>query len=93
MVYGTQIRRCASGLTASCLLLLLSACAPTSQVVKREVEKERVPQSLLVRCPEPQLSGDTNGELYEFTQELRLRLKNCNKQLEEIEKWGATPPK
>ena len=77
-----------NGLTAGCLMLLLTACASTEPVVKTETKVRTMPSEYLRDCPVPELSGERNEDLLEWALSLRVSLKSCNADKAAARKWS-----
>ena len=67
-----------------CLLPLLSGC----QTASVRLEKQRIPEALLVPCEIP-YGARTYGEAIILAERRGLALTECNKRLEDIRRWSA----
>lgn len=54
------------------------------------VQKVQVPDELLVKCPEPDLTNaQTNGDLEQAAGEAIISLQNCNADKQKIREWES----
>ena len=74
---------------ALCLLPLLNGCA-SEPIIVTKVERERVPESLLVPCSKSQLEANPTYESAINLAEARGRdVDECNARLADIRKWSG----
>ena len=71
-----------------CLLGLLPSCS-TAPITVTRLQRERVPESLLLRCPKSELTSRTYGSVIELAKKRGLELDECNSRLDAIRKWDA----
>lgn len=59
--------------------LLMASCATVAP---------KPPYALLLECPEPEMTFQTNGELAVYAQRLRDSLQGCNRDKESLREWA-----
>lgn len=79
-----------NGLSSVCLLLFLSACNTTPEVLT-EVRVERIypPAVLLESHPTPVILGQTNADLLNWALELHNALERCEIDKSSLRQWRA----
>ena len=73
-------------LIVTCLMPLLNGCGTNPIVTK--LEKQRVPQSLLVPCPKSDLERNTYLGAIELAERRGLDVDECNARIEDVRKWS-----
>lgn len=86
MPYPRYGRVVLAGMTALCLLALLSGCV-TTQTVKVPV-KVYPPAALMAPCPHPEATATTNGELLAYLEDMASALRSCNQDKQALRDWA-----
>lgn len=73
------------------LTLSLNGCS-TLPILQTKVEKQRVPESLLVPCAKSDLEEKTYGGAIALAEARGLDVDACNERLNDIRKWSAGSP-
>lgn len=87
------MKKLTNGLSSVCLLLFLSACSNTPEVVtEMRVERIYPPGVLMASHPTPVILGQTNADLLTWALELRNVLERCEIDKASLRQWQAQEP-
>ena len=84
-------RRIRVALIGIFLLPFLGACSTTDPITVTQLQKIRVPDSLLLKCPKTALGAKTYQGAIELAEARGKDVDECNQRLEDIRKWNAAP--